>query len=1039
MPWYVSVLVDLAYVQGPVHGPLVAAQLIDVAVRAEAVRGYAVRCMLGLLLDASGLFLGQSQATMAHVLYAAGWIVGEYATHLPAQAGAEDGEPDASLGQSQQSVVPMGWPATPAAVFVRVMEAYLDPRAAELPEEVQVVYIQNALKALAAAVALLGEDGDLASLLAALRGDRLLVFLQSVHIEVQERAATLRNLLVALGVLPALAAAVAAPVVAVTGRAGSDGGEESEGDDHSHGKAPAAAAAAATADLLGGGVGDGVGTGADGGVDLMLLGDEAGAMGAATTGGSGGGDAGVRALRLHRGLLAALFAEQLAPVNPKAQRKVPVPAGLDLAAPLDGKALAELEGYTGGFPRDPDLSRVCFTHVFVEPAAAAAAEEPAYPEGISPLGTPGRLGGYEEAFGADSPQDAARRRTPFYLSSTAAGAGGEEGVGMGEGGAGVMFTAADLEGDRRGRRRGKDGKKERKKHRRRRGEEDEEEEDGGRYAGAGALGGASVLRDEVMPAGAVDSGSDGEGKGAGRGLGDEDAMDLKDIDITTPLRPDEVIPRMEHRAAPPTAVAAAAAPAAVAKGERERRKHRRKESSSGRRKGGGGGSSSKRSGAGGDAGGDLIDFGDFGGGAPAPVSSAGVRRDSADTRRLKADAMDLLMFGDTASSPPRATTAAADDVLGLGGAPPSPPKERRRRKDKEKEKDKSHRRKAASSAARATAPAPARLLDVMGAPAPAPAAAAAAAAADAAPLGSLRGLRFPLVKTGGVKVEYSLLPDPTNAGRVTVQLRAKNAAAPGPIAGVRLRLLPPFPPGVTPEETTAVLAKGPFAVGAAGKATVALRLEPEARGRSLALPVRLELGAAKEEADLLGSAGTGGTSKQAKLVLPASVSLRPGAMTPQGFMALLSGANREVAWHESSARLPRGRKSGGFDAAVAQIAAFFQAQTIEKTPPAAAALYATTATEVRLWREALVVGLGSHTLMLSFYFSTHTQTTGARGSPSQVQRRGAGRRGPAVGQGEQPGPGGRLGGGRAGAAVYIVAVAAGAECERVNDWDAVMD
>lgn len=43
---------------------------------------------------------------------------------------------------------------------------------------------------------------------------------------------------------------------------------------------------------------------------------------------------------------------------------------------------------------------------------------------------------------------------------------------------------------------------------------------------------------------------------------------------------------------------------------------------------------------------------------------------------------------------------------------------------------------------------------------------------------------------------------------------------------------------------------------------------------------------------------------------------------------------------------------------MAQIAAFFQAQTIEKTPPAAAALYASTAKEVRTfgsmrWRERL--------------------------------------------------------------------------------------
>ena len=78
-------LVDLSYVQGPVHGPLVASQLIDVTVRAEGVRDYAVKCMLGLLLDAN-LFMGQSQTTISNVLYAAGWIIGEYADHLPLQS-----------------------------------------------------------------------------------------------------------------------------------------------------------------------------------------------------------------------------------------------------------------------------------------------------------------------------------------------------------------------------------------------------------------------------------------------------------------------------------------------------------------------------------------------------------------------------------------------------------------------------------------------------------------------------------------------------------------------------------------------------------------------------------------------------------------------------------------------------------------------------------------------------------------------------------------------------------------------------------------
>lgn len=167
IPWYVSVLVDLSYIQGPVHGSLVAAQLIDVSVRAEAVREYAVKCMLGLLLDAN-LFMGQSQTTVANVLYAAGWIVGEYADHLAKidgdllpsthHGGEQQPQPDqppqiadvsepchhsrllrAAAGRDgTDMVVVVGPQGGEGGLFCRVLQAYLDPRATNLPETVQV-------------------------------------------------------------------------------------------------------------------------------------------------------------------------------------------------------------------------------------------------------------------------------------------------------------------------------------------------------------------------------------------------------------------------------------------------------------------------------------------------------------------------------------------------------------------------------------------------------------------------------------------------------------------------------------------------------------------------------------------------------------------------------------------------------------------------------------------------------------------------------------------------------------------------------------
>lgn len=75
---YVSVLVELTRMEGTQHGPLVAAQMLDVAVRVQAIRGYAVQQMALLLLNAH--LLTQPGSKMADVLYAAAWIAGEFAT-----------------------------------------------------------------------------------------------------------------------------------------------------------------------------------------------------------------------------------------------------------------------------------------------------------------------------------------------------------------------------------------------------------------------------------------------------------------------------------------------------------------------------------------------------------------------------------------------------------------------------------------------------------------------------------------------------------------------------------------------------------------------------------------------------------------------------------------------------------------------------------------------------------------------------------------------------------------------------------------------
>lgn len=78
---YISVLVELTRMEGTKHGPLVATQLLDVAIRVQAIRKYAVQ-QCALLLKKSYLLLtGKPRSTMSEVLYAAAWICGEFSRY----------------------------------------------------------------------------------------------------------------------------------------------------------------------------------------------------------------------------------------------------------------------------------------------------------------------------------------------------------------------------------------------------------------------------------------------------------------------------------------------------------------------------------------------------------------------------------------------------------------------------------------------------------------------------------------------------------------------------------------------------------------------------------------------------------------------------------------------------------------------------------------------------------------------------------------------------------------------------------------------
>jgi len=75
------VLVELTRIEGTRHGKLIADQMLDVAIRVQAIRPFAVSQM-DILLENAHLFISQSQkGSITEVLHAAAWICGEFSEY----------------------------------------------------------------------------------------------------------------------------------------------------------------------------------------------------------------------------------------------------------------------------------------------------------------------------------------------------------------------------------------------------------------------------------------------------------------------------------------------------------------------------------------------------------------------------------------------------------------------------------------------------------------------------------------------------------------------------------------------------------------------------------------------------------------------------------------------------------------------------------------------------------------------------------------------------------------------------------------------
>jgi AP-3 complex subunit delta len=155
--WYLTVLVELIQLEtGSKHGSVIAEQLLDVTIRVESVRSFAVNEMSSLI---DGFPCSSQTSTMYEVLYAAAWIIGEFGSELTS--------PEDSL------------------------KMLLKERPA-LPGHIQAVFVQNSIKLFIQLLEKSVNSGDANGVrsVVAVMEHRLPNFIGSSDIEVQERASS---------------------------------------------------------------------------------------------------------------------------------------------------------------------------------------------------------------------------------------------------------------------------------------------------------------------------------------------------------------------------------------------------------------------------------------------------------------------------------------------------------------------------------------------------------------------------------------------------------------------------------------------------------------------------------------------------------------------------------------------------------------------------------------------------------------------------------------------------------------------------------
>jgi len=201
--WYLDTLFRLGCMRGlDVHGELLRSQVCDIALRVLPVRAYAVKRSIDFLLEdkSDGTTInddpsnfgdnGRGKQIMLEILPTLAWITGEYSDLLPE---AMTMDKDAVYIYNDDSEGP----------YHSVLQALTAPSNSDkLPASTQSVYVQASLKVFAAACA--NQQVSDSEIVACLNtvSRNLGVFMESTDVEVCERAVTLNGLLVSLDLIP---------------------------------------------------------------------------------------------------------------------------------------------------------------------------------------------------------------------------------------------------------------------------------------------------------------------------------------------------------------------------------------------------------------------------------------------------------------------------------------------------------------------------------------------------------------------------------------------------------------------------------------------------------------------------------------------------------------------------------------------------------------------------------------------------------------------------------------------------------------------